>query len=154
MRFRVALAISASLVTGQATASSILHIEGNGAPSSRSIIVAPQPSMPDSIDVLEGEGMARVSRSVIAVGEPSEVSDEHVAAISAGTAPVVLRGGVYGEALPAPVAEPEPEKKLSRPAQRKQERDERRAVREAIRFGEPLPQKAETQAPAEQQSGG
>lgn len=150
MRYQVAVVVAGCLFAGEAAASSILHIDGEGVQSSPSIMVISQTPKSASIDVISADGMAQVSRSIVAIGEPSNVSDERVAAINGGPAPTVLRGGVMGDALPAPVAEPEPQPatKLSRPAQRKKERDERRAIREAVRFGEPLPQKAETQPAA------
>jgi hypothetical protein len=153
MGIQAVVTVSICLFTGGAMASSILHVEGSGAQSSRSVMVAPQNIPARSIEVIGADGITQVSRSVVVIGEPSGVSNERVAAINNGSAPSVMRGGVFGEALPAPVAEPEPVKKLSRPALRKKERDERRAIREAIRFGEPLPKKAETQAPTNQESG-
>lgn len=152
MRIRVVAALAASLLAGEAAAASILQVEGDGASSSRSVMVISAMPAGRSVDVLADGGVAETSRSVVVLGEPP-VSQERVAAIGGGATPSVLRGGVYGEALPAPVAEPEPVKKPSRPALRAKERAERRAIREAARFGEPLPQKAETQPETGQGSG-
>ncbi|MGC4026989.1 MAG: hypothetical protein QM744_18720 [Mesorhizobium sp.] len=152
MRIQVAIIVAGSLFAGEAAASSFLQIEGDGAQTSRSVMVIPQAQSSASVDVLSADGMAQVSRSIIAISEPPTVSNERVAAINSGLAPAVLRGGVFGDALPAPVAvEEEQPKPLSRPEQRKKERDDRRAVREAIEFGEPLPKQAETQEPAADQ---
>lgn len=148
MRIQVAIIVVGSLFAGEAAASSILEVESGGAHSSRSVMVIQPAQNSTSVDVLSANGMAPLSRSVIAIGEPPAVSNERVAAISSGTAPTVLRGGVFGDATPAPVVEEEQPKPLSRPEQRKKDRDERRAVREAIEFGEPLPAQAETQEPA------
>lgn len=123
MRIHIAIIIAASLLSLEAQASSILVVEDNPATTSRSVMV-----------IEEGAG----------------VSEERVASIVTNSTPAVLRGGVYGEALPAPVAEAELVEKLSRPALRKKERAERRAIREASRFGEPLPEKPET----DQKTGG
>ena len=151
MSIRMAITVGSILLAGEAAASSIIRIEGNGTSSSRSVIVISQVAVSISVDAIGADELAQVSRSIVAVGPLTAVSDERVAAIDGHSSPTVMRGGVYGEVLPAATSEPEPVKKLSRPAQRKKERDERRAIREAIRFGEPLPQKAENQPPADQQ---
>jgi hypothetical protein len=152
MRIQLVAAIAGSLVAGQVQASSILVIEGGPVSETRSVTVVPQvPTRSSSINLLQSNDVADVSRSVVMIGEPLAVDQETVAAINNdGRVGSVLRGGVFGDALPAPVVEPEPVKKLSRPAQRKMERDERRAIREAIRLGQPLPQKAEAQPGANQ----
>lgn len=80
-----------------------------------------------------------VSESVIAMGQPAPpVSSELVAAIDndkpeprSGRMPLVIRGGLFGDAAPEQVELSEPEKELSRPEQRKLDRDRRRAEREA-----------------------
>jgi len=153
MRIQVAIIVVGSLCAGAAAASSILQVEGGGAQSSRSVMVISSTPASASVDIFPADSVAQISRSVVVINEPPAVSNERVAAINSRSTPVVLRGGVAGDALPAPVVEEEQPKALSRPQQRAKERAERRAIREAIEFGEPLPQKAETQETTDQPAG-
>lgn len=156
MRILIAIAVAAGVFTSEAVASSIIRIEDGPATASPSALIIQQKAPMSSVAVLEADQIAGISRSVLTIGQSPAVSGENVAAINGNAVPKVLRGGAFGEALPAPVVEPEPVKELSRPAQRAKERAERRAIREAIRFGEPLPEKAETDAnqPATDQESG
>ncbi|MBX3596930.1 MAG: hypothetical protein KF874_05080 [Rhizobiaceae bacterium] len=125
MRLHIAILISASLIGSQASASSLLIVDGTVPIQSPSILMVEQsPS----------------SRSVMAIVDQMPVSAEQVSAIDKRSALTVLRAGVPGEALPVPIEVVVQQKPLSRPAQRAKERAERRAAREALRFGEPLPE--------------
>lgn len=123
MRVIAGVVLLGTLVLGRAEASSFV-VMGGGTPAAT-----------PSIRTLGQESAGAPSPSVVAPGGVP-VSDEQVAGIAAdpaaagGTPLLVIRGGLFGEAAPDPVPLAAPGRRLSRPQQRKIERDLRRAVRE------------------------
>lgn len=154
---RVVAGVLLGLAVNQADASSFQTFDGK-APATPSIvqldgetITSAADRKPTSIVATSDASLAEpakaqsnvrpLSASVVAMGQPSPVSPEQVAAIGedsngkqrSGAGPIVVRGGIFGDAAPEPVALASPEAakpKLSRPQLRKIARDIRRAVRE------------------------
>ena len=139
MRVIASVVLLGALAIGRAEASSFVVMGGD------------TPAATPSIRTLGQEPAHAPGRSIVA---PSGIpmSDEQVAAIAAdpaaasGTPLLVIRGGVFGEAAPDPVALAAPGRTLSRPQQRKIERDLHRAIREGRAPVAEAP--SETAAPA------
>lgn len=139
------VALGAPAVTEQVDTTATSQI----AVSPKPILTSPQTRAETRLPVIR-----TISQSVIAMGDPPlAISHEAVAAIgdarkSLGQAPRVIRGGVDGGLAPVSEASNEApgDQKLSRPQQRKLERDRRRAIREGEMAGEPPPQDTPQQA--------
>lgn len=125
MRLVAASLLFAALSCGGANASSFLVIGGEAPAATPSIeVLGAAPAKVSSIETL-GTGTV-ASISILALGEPlPDVAMEKVAAIpqpsshprSANAMPLVIRGGLMGDAAPAATSAPAAETAAPEPAQ-------------------------------------